>query len=198
MSTLAESPTPALTLRRRVVKWAFRVLVLAFVIALIVAANRYVAAHPEFGARLHELGYPGLFVAAAISGFNVLVPVPVAGFTPALQSIGFDPFWVIIVFSLGMSVGDSVGYLLGLLGRNASGRKAPRFVETLHRWSVERPIAFMAAIFLYASLVPMPNELFVIPLAFARVAWHRLLIPVGLGHIVLNSLIFAGFDVLAG
>lgn len=198
MTTLAETTASPLPMRRRVAHWCVKGAVLGVVITLIVWANRYVAAHPELGEQLHALGYPGLFLAAAISGFNVLVPVPVAGFTPALTSAGYDPIWVIVVFSLGMSVGDFAGYVLGMLGRNASGRRAPRWVETLHGWSVDRPIAFMAAIFLYASLVPMPNELFVIPLAFARVAWHRLLIPIGFGHIVLNSLIFAGFDVLAG
>ena len=176
---------------------AWRGLLLAAVVALIVFCNRYVMAHPEWAGQLQAMGYPGLFIVAAISGFNVLVPLPVAGFTPALTSAGYDPWMVILVFSLGMSVGDFAGYLLGLWGRHASGVKVPKFVHTLQQWSEEKPALFMVSIFLYASFVPMPNEVFVIPLAFARVAWHRLLIPIAFGHIVLNTLIHFGFDFLS-
>jgi len=182
---------------RHVLTWAWRGLLLAVVVALIVSCNRYVMAHPEWAGQLQAMGYPGLFIVAAISGFNVLVPLPVAGFTPALTSAGYDPWMVILVFSLGMSVGDFAGYLLGLWGRHASGVKVPKFVHTLQQWSEEKPVLFMVSIFLYASFVPMPNEVFVIPLAFARVAWHRLLIPIAFGHVVLNTMIHLGFDFLS-
>jgi membrane protein YqaA with SNARE-associated domain len=191
---VADVPVPR---GKLVLRWVLRGLLLAAVVFLIVICNRYVMAHPELAERLQAMGYPGLFIVAAISGFNVLVPLPVAGFTPALTSAGYDPWMVIVVFSLGMSVGDFAGYLLGLWGRHASGVKVPPFVQTLQRWSEEKPALFMLAIFLYASFVPMPNEVFVIPLAFARVAWHRLLIPIAFGHIVLNSLIHFGFDFLS-
>jgi membrane protein YqaA with SNARE-associated domain len=182
---------------KQALKWIWRALLLAAVVASIVACNRYVMEHPELAGQLQAMGYPGLFLVAAISGFNVLVPLPVAGFTPALTSAGYDPWMVILVFSLGMSLGDFAGYLLGLWGRHASGVKVPAFVQTLQKWSEEKPAFFMLAIFLYASFVPMPNEVFVIPLAFARVAWHRLLIPIAFGHVVLNTMIHLGFDFLS-
>lgn len=193
-SGIAEAPASR---GRRALKWAWRCLLFVAVVVLIVACNRYVVAHPEMASHLQSMGYPGLFIVAAISGFNVLVPLPVAGFTPALTSAGYDPWMVILVFSLGMSLGDFAGYLLGLWGRHASGVKVPKFVQTLQKWSEEKPLLFMASIFLYASFVPIPNEVFVIPLAFARVAWHRLLIPIAFGHLVLNSLIHLGFGFLS-
>lgn len=190
-------PAASASRSRRSLKWAWRGLLCVAMMALIVTCNRYVMGHPEIAGQLQAMGYPGLFIVAAISGFNVLVPLPVAGFTPALTSAGYDPWTVVLVFSLGMSVGDVAGYLLGWWGRHASGVRVPKFVQTLQQWSEEKPLLFMAAIFLYASIVPVPNEVFVIPLAFARVAWHRLLIPVACGHLVLNSLIHLGFGFLS-
>ncbi len=148
-----------------------------------------------------RLGYVGLFFVAVVSGFNVLLPVPVAALYPSLLSLGFHPFWTIAVISLGMVIGDVVGYFLGYIGRGMMtdtkqrSLTIMRYVDTLAKKHRFLPVI---ALFIFVAFVPLPNELIVVPLGFLRVSFWKIIITVFCGNILFNTLIALGFFHIPG
>lgn len=139
-------------------------------------------------------GYSGIFVVAVISGFNLAVPVPAASFIPVFTAAGLN-FWVTVaIIAIGVTLADSIAYLIGKTGHqlvSAQNSGLSAYLEKLrarHSWW---PIALL---YLFAAFVPIPNEVLVIPLAFAGYKISHLLPALLLGNATFN--ILAGLGVI--
>lgn len=138
-------------------------------------------------------GYAGIFLIALISGFNLVVPIPAISFLPLFIESGLN-YWVTIVFiTFGMAVADVVVYLLGKAGRKAlTDSYGERILGWFRNIQAKYPRLPLFLLFIFASTVPLPNELLVIPLAFLN---YRLLqvFPIVLaGNFVFNLLYTQG------
>ena len=96
-----------------------RVLGLVALIIVVVWVNEVAVDSVRIRTAVYEFGYLGLFGIAALSGFNLVVPVPVVAFFPFFMDAGLDPVLTVGTIGLGMTTGDMVGYLLGYAGREA-------------------------------------------------------------------------------
>ena len=148
--------------RRSALSIAWKVAAVAIAIAVIVWANQVAVENDELLAAIARFGYPGLFVVSAISGFNLLIPIPAISLFPLLMEAGFHPVVTVLVIGAGMTVGDSVGFLLGRLGRKVVTRRA--WLERLERMRERHAIAPYVLMFFWAAFAPVPNEVLVIPL----------------------------------
>lgn len=138
------------------------------------------------------LGYPGLLAASVLSGFNLIVPVPVVAFFPFLLESGFEAAPALATIALGMTAGDLLGYLIGdasrdLVGDRLAGLRAR--VERMHR---RHPVLPLVVLLLYAAFVPIPNEVLVIPLAFMGYPLAAVMAAVFCGNVVFNTLLAYG------
>ena len=136
-----------------------------------------------------QYGYFGILVIAAISGINLAVPIPAIAFLPLFLESGLN-YWATIVFiSFGMTLGDSIAYLLGRAGRTfvESGlqKKINNRLEVLRTRYHYAPLA---ALFFFAAFVPLPNELIVVPLSFFGYRFLHMMVPVFAGNILFNIL----------
>ena len=128
-----------------------------------------------------------------MSGFNLVIPVPAISFLPVFLTSGLNTFAVVAIIAAGMTLADFVGYLLGKAGRHLAlsaleRRVANKFEglkEELH-WS---PALLL---FLFASFIPIPNEVIVIQMAFLGYRLVYILLPVFLGNLVFNSIYAIG------
>ena len=142
---------------------------------------------------IRQFGYGGIFLIAVVSGFNLVIPVPAISFLPVFLTSGLNTFAVVAIIAAGMTLADFVGYLLGKAGRHLAlsaleRRVANKFEglkEQLH-WS---PALLL---FLFASFIPIPNEVIVIPMAFLGYRLVYILLPVFLGNLVFNSIYAIG------
>lgn len=140
-----------------------------------------------------EFGYVGIFLIAVVSGFNLIVPVPAISFLPIFLASGLNIFAVIAVMAAGMTLADFIGYLLGKAGRHLAlsafeikiANRFEKLKNGLH-WS---PALLL---FLFASFIPIPNEVIVVPMAFLGYRLTYILLPVFLGNIVFNSIYAIG------
>lgn len=172
--------------------FAIRMAALAFVVFLITWANLY-AAEQDFAREMaRQFGYPGLFLGAAASGFNLLVPVPIIAFFPFFMDVGFDRVLTVLVIALGMTTGDLVGYLLGRTTREMFAPRVRGLMERLERLREQHPVLPFVIMFLYAALAPIPNEVLVIPLAFLRYPLMGIFGAVLAGNLIFNSLVAFG------
>ena len=143
-------------------------------------------------------GYPGLLVASAISGFNVVWPVPVALFYPFFIESGFEPVPTLATIALGMTGGDLLGYLIGNATREFGHHRLAGFrarAEALHARHRFLPLGLL---FLYAGFVPLPNELLVIPMAFMRYSLLAVMTAVLCGNVIFNTMMAFGVSWIFG
>lgn len=173
-----------------------RIIFFAIVISCAIGLNMIFTTESELLGHIQSFGYTGLFFTSVLSGFNLIVPIPIIAFYPTLIAAGFIPVWTIITISAGMVFGDLMGYLLGM---SAQG------TETAKKWekrvvSLEdkHPALLPLFVFTYAAVVPLPNELIVVPLAALRTPISMIFIPVLVGNVIFNSLVAFGVMGIVG
>ena len=181
---------------RRVAVLALRTIALAGVVVLVVWVNTIVAENIQVTEAVRRFGYPGLFLVSAVSGFNILVPIPVIAFFPFLMEAGLSPVPAVLVIGAGMTIGDMVGYLLGRAGRKLVEK--PQWMARMERVQERHRLAPYVLLFFYAAFAPVPNELIVIPMALIGCRWIGVLGAALGGNLIFNGLAAAGFQGLFG
>lgn len=168
------------------------VALLALVVALAVWANLYAADHDIIRGTARRFGYPGILVAAIVSGFNLAVPIPVIAFFPFFMDIGLAPVPTVLIIALGMTTGDLLGYLVGRTAREAVRVRKGGAVQRLEALRDRHPRLPLVVMFLYAAFAPAPNEVLVLPLAFLRYPVAGIFAAVLVGNLIFNGLVAAG------
>ena len=134
---------------------------------------------------VYDYGYVGIFIVSVISGFNIIVPIPVVSFVPLFLEVGLN-FWIVVAtMVVGLTVADLLGYAIGRSGRELTSslhhKKIFKRLDTMKKKHYFKP---MVILFFYASLVPLPNEIIVIPLGFLGYRFVHVFIPLFLGNII--------------
>lgn len=190
-----------------------RIVILIFVIALAFGVSGIVKDSEFVSGLVRQFGYAGIFLVAVVSGFNLVIPVPAISFLPVFLASGLNAFAVIVIIAAGMSLADFVGFLLGKTGRHiaqgvGSFKKdtqgvrsfkredlTPSFLKYLTPSNRADPFQNWSpalVLFLFASFIPLPNEVLVVPMAFLGYRFTYILLPVFFGNMVFNSLYAIG------
>ncbi len=133
-------------------------------------------------------GYIGIFIISIISGFNLVVPIPIISFLPLFLESGLNQIITIIAISIGLTGGDILGYVIGNIGRDAMSDKSIRIqahINSLHDRFPSAPYILLAV---YSAFVPLPNEILVIPLAFLGYRLKYIFPIVFVGNFIFNIL----------
>ena len=187
-----DAPEPAPTGTSRARRIALQLAGLVVVVALVTWANLYAAEHDVVREMARRFGYPGIFLAAAVSGFNLVVPIPVITFFPFFMEVGFDRVITVAVIAVGMTTGDLVGYVLGRTTRDVFAPKISGTMARLERLRERHRVLPFVVMFLYAAFAPIPNEILVIPLAFLRYPLALIFTAVLAGNLIFNALVAFG------
>lgn len=178
--------------RRRWLGLTAKVSAIVVLISFAVWANLRAAEIDGVRETVVALGYPGLLAASVLSGFNLLVPIPVVAFFPFLLESGFEAAPALATIALGMTTGDLLGYLIGDASRDLVGDRVAGLRARVERMHQRHPVLPLVVLFLYAAFAPIPNELLVIPLAFMGYPLVAVLAAVFCGNIVFNTLLAYG------
>lgn len=147
-----------------------------------------------------SFGYLGILGASMLSGFNFVVPVPIVAFTPVFLEAGFTIWPLIFTIAVGMTIGDTVGYLIGNTSRKltVSGATHERVTTWVDRFRARHtPLPYLILLF-YVAFVPAPNELLVIPLSFMGYRFRYMFPVIFLGNLVFNTLATFGLSGIGG
>jgi membrane protein YqaA with SNARE-associated domain len=144
-------------------------------------------------ATVASYGYIGIFIISIISGFNLVVPIPAISFLPLFLQSGLG-FWpTIFIITIGMTLADTVAYLLGDLGKKFMptnlSKKLERYIKIIHEKYNWAPLIIL---FFFAAVVPLPNELLLLPFAFLNYRLVHIFPVVFTGNLVLNILYSQG------
>lgn len=136
-------------------------------------------------------GYITAFVAALLGGLSTFTSVPYTLIIFTLGAAGLHPLMLGISAGVGLTLGDTISYLLGYYGRNVVPTPLEQLLNRLYEWLNARTQrwAVPALLFIYGSLFPLSNDVIVVSFGLARYPFWRMIIPLGLGSIVFNTLI---------
>lgn len=171
---------------------ALKLLAVLGLLGLVTWANLYAADNALAIEATRRYGYLGIFVAAAFSGFNLVVPIPVVAFFPFFMEAGLAPVPTVLLIALGMTAGDLVGYLIGHTARQFVRPREGGIIRRLEALRERHPVLPVAVMFVYAAFVPAPNEVLVLPLAFLRYPVWGIFAAVLAGNLIFNSLVALG------
>lgn len=167
---------------------------LFFVFLIILIALTIWSASFELEGSLKEFalnyGYIGFFLIAFIGSLNIAVPFsPTVIFIIPLLSIGLSPWLLVLVGALGATLADAVGYIVGREGEEAFSKHVSRFRFWVENFTQKHPRLTPFALLFWASFVPLPNELWVIPAGIIKYGFVRTISITLVGNIIFNLLI---------
>lgn len=139
-------------------------------------------------------GYLGVFILAIIGGLNLFVPIPAATFVPIFTEAGLFLPLIVVFLVIGTTIADLIGYWLGTVGRDFAKVSRPKLVKRLTKLRRKHRRLTIPVVAAYAALVPLPNELLLIPLAVMGVKLRILLPALILGTIVSQTILAYGFQ----
>ena len=133
-------------------------------------------------------GYAGAFLISIFGNFTIFFPVP---FTITIYAFGatLNPLLLGLVCGIGSTIGDASAYLVGMGGRKVI---KGRFEERLE--SAKRLIQrYGATIIFIFALLPLPDDIILIPLGVLRYDLKKALGAMFLGKtIMLTFVAYAG------
>jgi membrane protein YqaA with SNARE-associated domain len=141
-------------------------------------------------------GYLIVFVLGIIGGTAILIPFPYYIFIITFGAGGLNPFLLGIFAAIGDMIGDSTSYGIGYHGSIILSGKIQKKINKFakHCSTKSNFILLSLFLFLYGALIPIPNDVVILPLSAAKYKYWKLMIPLGLGNIVFDTLLaFSGF-----
>lgn len=170
-------------------RYSLLALLVALMIALALWFGLFVRENQVAQELIASYGYFGIFLLGAVSGFNFIVPVPAAAFLPALVAANLTIPVAIIAITLGMTVGDMVGYFIGKASCAIITPDNRHRIDYIKRLQAQYHATPLLALFIYASFVPLPNELIVVPLGFLGYHLKHIFPVVLVGNLIFNSIV---------
>lgn len=145
------------------------------------------------------IGTNNSYILSIIFGFmggtSILFPFPyyIAAFT--FGSGGLNPLLIGILTGTGVALGDSTSYLVGYSGREILSEKLNKYFKIIYAWCTQKPKWMMPLfLYIYSSVMPLPNDVIVMPLGLVRYPYFKMIVPMWLGSITFNTAIaLAGF-----
>jgi len=178
---------------RLILRYATSLSALIGIIALSYWLVGIVQENEIVSALINAYGYFGIVVVSFISGFNLLVPIPAISLLPAFLAAGLS-FWpIILLTAVGTTLADSASYVLGKSGRTlfTDFHGHLKQLDSLRKKHRSWPLIGLA---LWASVMPLPNEILVIPLSFLGYRLRYILPILFIGNVAFN--ILAAFGIV--
>lgn len=138
--------------------------------------------------------YIALFFMALLGGSSVFIPFPYYVFVISFGALGLSPFVLGFVSALGTATGDATTYYFARKSRVIiSSRMEKFFSQTLEACTKKHPKLVPLFTFFYASFLPLPDDLIMVPAGLMKYPFKRLIASLFLGKLVFNTLLaFSG------
>ncbi len=142
-----------------------------------------------------ENSYFVVFIVSLFGGISILFPIPYYIFVMTFAAGGSNPILLGIFAGIGLTLGDSTSYLFGRHGGKIIPNRYSKISKSILNKLVSYPEWLRASIILlWGSIVPLPSDILTIPLGLMGYSYRKLIIPLGVGHIIFNTIIaFSGY-----
>ena len=136
-------------------------------------------------------GYLLMFFMALFGGVSSVTGVTYVATIITLASAGLNPALLALASGLGISIGDTIYYLIGRLGlRELAMSRFEEQVRSFTTWLFAKPAWLRAlGIYIYTGFTPLPNDILTILLGVSRQPYVVVLPALVLGNATLTFLI---------
>jgi membrane protein YqaA with SNARE-associated domain len=137
---------------------------------------------------IREFGHVGILIISFIAGLNALVPVPAATFVPIFTAGGISLPVIIILLVIGTMAANIVSYAIGRYGGKITQSHYPDVQKKLLNAYTGKERWLPYFVFFFTALIPVPDEVFLIPLGVMGIKLKQIIIPLFLGTIFYQTL----------
>jgi membrane protein DedA with SNARE-associated domain len=139
-------------------------------------------------------GYFGILLVSFVAGLNLFVPIPAATFVPVFTAGGISLPEVIIFLIIGTMAANLLSYYLGRFGGDITRSHYPKLQKKLVVLYSNNRKWLPYFVFGFAAFIPLPDEVYLIPLGIVGVKLKQFIIPLILGTATYQTLAALGVD----
>jgi len=169
-------------------------LVLSVSIYLSVLLAQYVSTDDSSQKLIQDFGYLGILVISFVAGMNALVPVPAATFVPVFTAGGISLPVIILLLTIGTMAANLISFAIGLYGGNITETHYPHIQKKLLAFYKGKERWLPYFVLGFASLIPFPDEVYLIPLGIIGIKLRHFIIPLIIGTFIYQTLSAYGVD----
>jgi membrane protein YqaA with SNARE-associated domain len=177
---------------KKYLKLALTILALMGIFLGVLLITKAVSTNPALIELIARFGYLGVVFTAILAGLNTFVPLPAATFTPLFIASGLVVPLIILSLAIGTLIADYIGYVFGHVSREMIKEKYSKTFEFIQKFQEKHQKLIWPLVFLYASFVPFPNEVVLIPLALSGIRFRKIFIPLILGNFMHQAILIYG------
>lgn len=134
--------------------------------------------------------YLVLFALAVICGFSSLTTGTFYVAVAALSAGGSNPFILGLVGGIGLSISDSAFYYFVSKGTHVIDKHWNKVTDFLKKWVEKVPEwAIRAGVFVYSSVVPIPNDILMATLVIGGVRFRKFALYLFAGDILFTLIL---------
>lgn len=167
---------------------------IAIIIAGSFALSSHVASDSYAQSLVESYGSLSVFILSFVAGLNLFLPVPAATFVPIFTAGGMSLSSIIILLIAGTMTANLLAFAIGHYGYALTRTQHSQLKEKVLTFYREHKEYLPYFIFCFTAFIPLPDEVFLIPLALIGVKLRTIIIPLFLGTIVYQTLAALGFD----
>ena len=163
------------------------------IFSLSIYLTKYVANDEGAQILVQQFGYIGVLLISFITGLSFISPVPAATFSPIFTAGGIPLFVTITLAVIGTMCANFVSYFIGRLGHNFTNTHYPKIQQKIFHIYTKRKELLPYMVFGFAALIPMPDEVYLIPLGIIGVKLREFILPLFLGTVFFQTVTAFGF-----
>lgn len=183
-----------MTKRKKIIN---SVLFIGVIMAVLVASfflTQYVSADEASQKLIQEFGYLAVLAISFIAGLNLFLPVPAATFVSIFTAGGMSLPVIIFLLVIGTMAANLLSFAIGHYGRHVTKSHYPKIQNWLTNLYTKHQKYLPHFIFGFTALVPLPDEVYLIPLGIIGIRLREIIFPLLMGTIVYQTLAAYGID----
>jgi len=143
---------------------------------------------------IQDYGYFGILLVSFVAGLNFIVPIPAATFVPVFTAGGISLLEIIILLTVGTMAANILSYYIGRYGGTITKSHYPNLQKKLFLLYHDNRVWLPYFVFGFAALVPLPDEVYLIPLGMIGVKIRHFIVPLILGTATYQTMAALGVD----
>lgn len=183
-----------MTTEQKIVRSGLFFIFIAIIIAGSFALSTHVASDTYAQSLVESYGSLSVFILSFIAGLNLFLPVPAATFVPVFTAGGMSLVSIIVLLIAGTMTANLLAFAIGHYGHALTRSQHSPLQQRVVAFYREHQEYLPYFIFCFTAFIPLPDEVFLIPLALIGVKLRAVIVPLFLGTIVYQTLAALGFD----
>lgn len=178
---------------RKIVHLSFILILIASLFSFSIYLTNHVTNDLSAQQFIQQFGYIGIFLISFITGLSLISPVPAATFSPIFTAGGISLFTTITLAVIGTMCANFISYFIGRLGHDFTNTHYPKIQKKIFSIYLEKRVLLPYLVFGFTAFIPIPDEVYLIPLGVIGVKIREFILPLFLGTVFFQTVTAFGF-----